>query len=125
MRAQIAVVGLRLLDGLLLGALDLGLLAPWDAMMRRPRSSSPGPASSKTSSSAPSKRSAQRCAPLVSVDQLAGDAHAVAGLAHAAFEHVAHAKLAADLPDVERLALVGEARIAGDDEQRLEARQRR
>ena len=50
------------------------------------------------------------------VDQLRGNAHAIAGLAHAAFEHVAHAELAADLPHVD-VALVGEGRVAGDDEQ--------
>ena len=43
------------------------------------------------------------------VDQLPGDADLVAGLADAAFEHVADAELAADLFDVDRLALVGEA----------------
>ena len=44
-------------------------------------------------------------------------------LAHAAFEHIARAELAPDLPDVDRLALVDEARIAGDDGQRFDARQ--
>ena len=58
------------------------------------------------------------------IDQLAGDADAVAGLAHAAFEHVAHAQFARDLLDIDRLALVDEARIARDHEQFLEARQR-
>ena len=56
------------------------------------------------------------------VDELPGDAHAIAGLAHAAFEHVAHAELAADLLHVDRPALVGEGRIARDDEQPLDAR---
>ena len=79
---------------------------------------------SKTSSSAPSNRSAQMMRAGRGLDQLAGDAHPVAGLAHAAFEHVAHAELAADLLDVDGLALVGEGRIARDHEQRLEARQR-
>jgi hypothetical protein len=57
------------------------------------------------------------------IDQLAGDAHAAAGLADASLQHVAHAELAADLADVRRLALVGEARIARDHEQRLDARE--
>src|SRR5262249_45712223 len=57
------------------------------------------------------------------VDELAADAQAVYRLANAAFEHVPHTQLAAHLFDVDRLALVGEAGIAGDDEQRLEARQ--
>ena len=46
-------------------------------------------------------------------------------LAHAAFEDIAHAKLAADLPHVDRPALVGEARIAGDHEPTSNARWRR
>src|SRR5262245_61096694 len=46
------------------------------------------------------------------VDQLAGDAHAVAGFAHAAFEHIAHAKFPRHLLYVDGAALVGETRIA-------------
>jgi hypothetical protein len=48
-----------------------------------------------------------------------------AGLAQAAFEHVAHAQLAAHLLHVDRAALVGEARVARDHEQPAHARQRR
>src|SRR5262249_36447613 len=59
------------------------------------------------------------------VDELRGDAHAVAGFADAAFEHVAHAEIAADFAHVERLALVAERRIAGDDEQPMRLGQRR
>ena len=58
------------------------------------------------------------------VDQLRGDAHPTAGLAHRAFEHIAHAELAPDLLHIDRLALVGEARIAGDDEEPADARER-
>ena len=58
------------------------------------------------------------------LDQVAGDAHPVAALAHAAFEHIADAEFAADLLHIDRLALVGEARIAGDDEEPADARQR-
>ena len=36
------------------------------------------------------------------IDELRGDAHAVAGAADRAFEHRAHAKLAADGADVDR-----------------------
>src|ERR1700737_4928414 len=49
--------------------------------------------------------------------ELGRDAHAVAGLADAAFQHEAHPELAADLLDLDRLALVGERGVAGDDEQ--------
>jgi hypothetical protein len=48
------------------------------------------------------------------VDQLPGDAHPVAGFAHAAFEDEAHAKLLRHLFHADRPALVGEGRIAGD-----------
>jgi hypothetical protein len=54
------------------------------------------------------------------VDQLGGDAHAVAGLADRAFQHEAHAELAADLLHLHRPALVGEGGIARDHEQRLD-----
>ena len=40
----------------------------------------------------------------------------LADAAHAAFEHVAHAEFAPDLLRVDRLALVGEGGVAGDDE---------
>ena len=63
--------------------------------------------------------------PIGCVDELRGDANAVPGFAHAAFEHVAHAKFAADLAHVDRLALVGERRVARDDEQPARSRQRR
>src|ERR1700720_637921 len=59
------------------------------------------------------------------VDQLRGDAHPIAVFANRAFEHVAHAELAPDLLHVDRLALVGEARIAGDDEEPADAGERR
>src|SRR5208282_2311958 len=52
------------------------------------------------------------------LDQLRGHPHSIAGLAHAAFKHVAHAQLAPDLFHVDRAALEGEARVARDDEQR-------
>src|SRR5207247_1324424 len=48
--------------------------------------------------------------------ELAGDAYSVGRLAHAAFEHVPDPELAPDLLHIHRTALVGEARIARDDE---------
>src|SRR6266446_3790424 len=50
-------------------------------------------------------------------DELRCHSHPVSGLAHAALEHITHAELAPDVSDCNRLALVGECRIAGDDEQ--------
>ena len=57
------------------------------------------------------------------VDQLGGDAHAIAALAHAALQHVTHAEFARDALYVDRLALVGERRIARDDEEPAQLRQ--
>ena len=48
------------------------------------------------------------------VDELHVDAHAVSAALNAALEHIADVQLAADRLHVERLALVGEGRIAGD-----------
>ena len=47
----------------------------------------------------------------------------LAGAAHAAFEHVAHAELARDLLHVDRAVLVDECRVARDDEQPADAGQ--
>ena len=59
------------------------------------------------------------------VDQLRGDAHAVAALAHRTFEDIAHSEFAAHLLHVDGAALVGEARIAGDHEEPADAGERR
>jgi len=48
------------------------------------------------------------------VDELRGDADAVAGPADRAFEYGLHAKFAADGAHVDRAAFVDEARIARD-----------
>src|SRR5579863_585012 len=58
------------------------------------------------------------------IDELPCNPQLRTALSHAAFEHIAHAQLTSDPPDVDWLALVGERRIPRDDEQRLEARQR-
>jgi hypothetical protein len=55
--------------------------------------------------------------PVGSVDQLRVDADTVPCFPYAALKHVTDAKFAPDLPNVDRLALVGEGRIARDDEQ--------
>src|SRR5258708_6690837 len=59
-----------------------------------------------------------------SINQLPRDAQAVPGLADGALKHVANAKLATDLLDIDGFSLVGEAGIAGDDEQPFHSRQR-
>ena len=58
------------------------------------------------------------------VDQLRGDAHSTTRFAHRAFEDVAHTQFAPDLLNVNRLALVGEAGIASNDEQPADAAER-
>ncbi len=57
------------------------------------------------------------------IDQLRGNAHTITALAHAALQHVAHAQFAGDALNVDRLALVGERRIARDDEEPAQLRQ--
>ena len=51
------------------------------------------------------------------VDELGGDPHAIAGLANAALQDVAHAQLAAHLRGLDRPALVREDGVARDHEQ--------
>src|SRR6185437_17168802 len=58
------------------------------------------------------------------IDELPGDAQAAAGLAHRAFEDIVDGELAPDLLHVDRLSLVGEARIARENEEPSDARQR-
>jgi hypothetical protein len=70
-----------------------------------------------------SNRSAQRC-PGGRVDELRGDPDPASGLADATLEHVAHAEALADLADIDVLALEREGRVAGDDEELRELRQR-
>ena len=76
------------------------------------------------SSSAPSTRAPDVRAAL-GLDELHGDAQAVAGLLHAALQQIGDAQLLADLAHVGRAALVGECRSARDDEKRADAGQRR
>jgi hypothetical protein len=53
------------------------------------------------------------------LNKLASDTDLAASLSDTAFEHVTNPKFSAHLFDVNGLALVGETRIARDDEQRL------
>ena len=55
------------------------------------------------------------------IDQPCRNPHATAGAAHAAFKQVAHAEFARDLLRGLVRVAVGQARLAGDDEQALEA----
>ena len=56
------------------------------------------------------------------IDQLARNAHPIAGFAHRAFEHIAHAQFAPDLLHIDGLALVRKTRIAGEDKEPADAR---
>src|SRR6266481_2053688 len=58
------------------------------------------------------------------LDQLRSDAYALAGLAHRSLQEVADTQLLPDLLHVNGLALVGEARIAGDNEEPTNATER-
>src|SRR5215510_1514339 len=57
--------------------------------------------------------------------KLRGDTHPVRSFPHAAFKDVAHSKFAPDLLHIHSAAFVGEARIAGDNEQAGKPRQGR
>ena len=81
--------------------------------------------SPKMSSSAPVEAICPKIGPGASIDELRRDANAVRRLAHTSFHDVAHAQLTPNLLHVDRAPLVGEARIARDDEQPAHARQRR
>ena len=120
-RAQIEIVGVETVRPLALGALDLGvqqarldraddaqgdLVLQFEDVVER-----------AIIALGPDMRAARRR------DQLRGDPHAVAGLAQAAFEDIAHAELAADLLQVDGPALVSEGRVAGDDMEPLKPRQ--
>ena len=59
----------------------------------------------------------------LAVDQLTGHAYPVARLAHAALQHVMHAKCPRDILNIAAFPFEGEAGVAGDDEQALEAGQ--
>jgi hypothetical protein len=56
------------------------------------------------------------------VDELHVDAHAGAAALDAAFEDVADVQVAADLPQIDGLAFVGEGRVAPDDKRASNAR---
>ena len=46
-------------------------------------------------------------APIIAIDKLGVDAHPISGPADAAFQNLPHAQLAADLPDIGALPLIG------------------
>jgi hypothetical protein len=56
------------------------------------------------------------------VDELCVHAHAIGAALGAAFQHVAHPELAANLPGIHGLVFVGESRFARDDETIRKAR---
>jgi hypothetical protein len=58
------------------------------------------------------------------VYQLRRHTRSVGSLAHRTFEHITHPEFAPDLFDVDRLAFLGEARIAGDHEKPADAGER-
>jgi hypothetical protein len=59
------------------------------------------------------------------IDELSRDAYSICRFAYAPFQHIAHPQLTPDHLHIDSAPLVGEARVAGDDEQRFETRQRR
>jgi len=60
-----------------------------------------------------------------SFDQLRRNAYPLPCFPYRSFEHVPHVEVLPDLLHVDRAALVGEARIARDDKEPADARERR
>ena len=58
-----------------------------------------------------------------SLDELGRDTHPIACLANAALDDIGDAEFLSDFADIDRLPLVGERRVTGDDEQRAEPAQ--
>ena len=56
------------------------------------------------------------------IDELRIDPDMVASALHTAFERVADTEFTSDLPDIDRFSLVGERRIARDNETPLNSR---
>ena len=70
-----------------------------------------------------SKRSAQRCAAGLRVDELDVDAQPIAGALNAALQHITHVQLAPDLLQIDVFSLVGEGSVAPDHERPGDARE--
>src|SRR5262249_15026640 len=118
-RAKIEIIGGEVDRGPCSGATHLGRLQGW---LDHPREPERHPVLQLENIF---KRAIEAIGPQMRpgcrLDQLPGDADAAAGLAHRAFQHVSDAELASDLLHIDRLTLVTEARIAGDDEQPADA----
>ena len=117
---QVVVIGIQICSRLASCALDLGLLhLGGDCAHHACRNlilQIENILNGAVEAVGPDMRS-RRC-----VDELSGDAYAVRGLANAAFQHIAHAKLVTNLLHIDRPPFVGEARIARDHEQPAQAR---
>src|ERR1700730_6487790 len=107
--AQVEIVGVEAVRAFALGALDFGLAqagldraddAQGDLVLQFEDVSARA-----IVALGPDMRAADRC------DQLRGGPHAVAGLAQAAFEDIAHTELATDLLHIHRSALVREVEL--------------
>src|SRR5713226_4081431 len=109
-RPQVKVVGIEAVGSLALGALDLRLpqvrLHRADHAGGDPILQLEDVVKRAVVALSPDMRAGRR------VDELTRNADAVAGLAHAALDQVAHAKLASDFLHVERLTFVNESTVA-------------
>lgn len=59
------------------------------------------------------------------IDQLHGDAQTIATTTNGALDHIGDPELGSHFADIDETTLVGEGRLAGDDEEIANARQRR
>ena len=118
--AQIEVVGVKAVGPLTLGALNLGAAEIWlddsDDAMRDLVLQIAHVLDRAVVPIRPQVRAR------LGFEQLRRDTQARSRFANAALQHVTHAQFAPDLPDVDRLALVDEARIASDHEQPFDSR---
>src|ERR1700716_3898230 len=119
--AQIEGIGVETLGRLALGPLDLGFFHRW---RDRPDNALSHLVLQIEDVAEPTINPVRpKMCPGGGIDELSRDAHPIGRFANAALQHVAHPKLAPDLLHIDGAPLVCEARVAGDDEQRLETGQ--
>src|SRR5260370_39789528 len=118
---QRAVIGIQALERFAPGAVEFGLSELWDD--RADNAGRDAILQVEDVFQRPVESICPQMGAGFAVDELSRNANLIARFADTALEHVADAKLMSDLLGVDCLALVGEARVPRDHEERLEARQ--
>src|SRR5229473_5898414 len=114
--AQIEGIGVETLGRLALGTLDLGFFQRWRD--RPDNAFSHLVLQIEDVAETTIEPFCPKMCPSGGIDELSRDAHSVCRFANAAFQDIAHPKFLPDLLYVDGAPLVGEARVAGNDEQR-------